>query len=987
MLFLNAMLLSGLVAVFIPVLIHLLNRKSARIMDWGAIQFLRDSLVSRRRPILLEEILLLMARCLLMACLVLAVARPFVPAGSRIPWAIVLPLLLLSVALLGAGIAVWPYRRWRWYLLGAALAGFLLCGAAVLVERWMDTGRLRSRFRQDLAIIIDGSTSMQVRTEGGDTLFEKAVEEAAGIVEMAPEGSTLSVIVGGGRPSVRTPAPSTDRAQVLRLLAELRPVGGTMRALDAIAAAVETLAQGYHVSKQIIIIGDNQENGWETTRPGRWALLKEVFGTLPAEPRLIYRHIDRPGSFRNLAIADITFSRTLVGTDRDVGIDVRVTNSGTEPVTPESVSLVVEGETLTDNTVAQLAPGESETVRFRHRFGRAGCHVASASVKTSDDLPEDDAQTAVQHVVGTLKVLIVDGGWAPRFLDRPGAFAALALAPGEDEELPGTAKRGTRAAGKPATGAELFEAELVDAGALVDGCDLGAYGAVILADVPKIPAAAAGQLADYMERGGGVLVAPGWRVDTNVYNRLQDADGGMLMPARLVRRKVLGDDMAAISTETFGHKAVEALAGGSAGRDIRSVRVSSHWQLDYTAADREVSVCARLSDGSPFILERRVGAGALLLTACALDGRDSNLVTRQAFVPLVHELVSYLARPVSAALNVRPGGDLVVGLSGGTHAVADLGLNGLKGEYCRDKKCSDVVATRVDGTIDFNWEGDAPLAGMPSDNFSVRWTGTLVPPASGSYKFESESDDEMNVWLDGKRLLTSRHAQNGHKSISLKAGRRYALRVQLVEDSAVASAHLYWQPPGKAKAILPANVLSVAPAGVAGDAIEGFTATAPDGSVRPVQLITQKGGLLARTDGDALPGLYRLRTPKLLGGRFKGLADKDGSVPFAVLYDAAESDRRALDDDDFAFLRKYIALELPATAEDTRRALAGETVGDELWRELAIAAFALVVIELVLARWVARRRRFGQEKPLDFEQYHEPSSSFRDMLAKVKSGN
>jgi len=375
-----------------------------------------------------------------------------------------------------------------------------------------------------------------------------------------------------------------------------------------------------------------------------------------------------------------------------------------------------------------------------------------------------------------------------------------------------------------------------------------------------------------------------------------------------------------------------------------------------------------------------------LLLACALDGRDSNLVTRQAFVPLVHELVSYLARPVSAALNVRPGVDLVVGLSGGTHAVADLGLKGLRGEYFRDRKCRSVVGTRIDSSVDFNWGQAAPLEGMPKENFSVRWTGLLAVPAAGRYRLECESDDRMQVWLDGKHIMSSRHGENGYRTVSLKAGRQYGLRIEFVEDSMDAYARFYWQPPGKGRTIVPASALSVRLA-AASDKVDAFTATAPDGSVRPVQLITQKGGLLARAEGDALPGLYRLRAPKMLSGRLKGLAGKDGVIPFAVLYDAAESDRGALDEDDFTFLRKYLDIELPAATEDTRRALAGETVGDELWRELAVAAFALVIIELLLARWVARQRRFGQEKPLDFEQYHEPSSTFREMLARVKSGS
>ncbi len=78
---------SGLAAVSIPILIHLLLRRKRRPVRWAAMRFLVEAHRRRRRRRTLEQILLLAARCLLIAVLAAAIARPvFGPeagAGGR----------------------------------------------------------------------------------------------------------------------------------------------------------------------------------------------------------------------------------------------------------------------------------------------------------------------------------------------------------------------------------------------------------------------------------------------------------------------------------------------------------------------------------------------------------------------------------------------------------------------------------------------------------------------------------------------------------------------------------------------------------------------------------------------------------------------------------------------------------------------------------------------------------------------------------------
>ncbi len=75
-----ALLLAGGVAVAAPIIIHLLNKRRFRIVDWAAMDFLFDADKKNRRRIRLENLILLLLRCLAMVLLGLMLARPFLPS-------------------------------------------------------------------------------------------------------------------------------------------------------------------------------------------------------------------------------------------------------------------------------------------------------------------------------------------------------------------------------------------------------------------------------------------------------------------------------------------------------------------------------------------------------------------------------------------------------------------------------------------------------------------------------------------------------------------------------------------------------------------------------------------------------------------------------------------------------------------------------------------------------------------------------------------
>src|SRR6476469_4743894 len=82
LLFSNAALLGGLAALAIPIVVHLLLKQKARRQKFSTIQFFRkpDARSTRRKKV--QNWLLLAARLLLLALLVTAFARPYLPKIS-----------------------------------------------------------------------------------------------------------------------------------------------------------------------------------------------------------------------------------------------------------------------------------------------------------------------------------------------------------------------------------------------------------------------------------------------------------------------------------------------------------------------------------------------------------------------------------------------------------------------------------------------------------------------------------------------------------------------------------------------------------------------------------------------------------------------------------------------------------------------------------------------------------------------------------------
>lgn len=966
MTFSNPLLLFGLAAVAIPVVIHLMTRHRAERTPWGAMQFLVGSFGGRNRRMLLEEALLLVARCLLVALLALALALPLVRAGGGVAARLLVPGVLAAAAAFGAGTALASLPRWRWGLF--ALAGAILAASlGGTAWRLWHGGPATPTAGREVAIVLDGSPSMRL-VRDKTTNFERARAVARELVAAMPAGGRASVFVAGGptRGLARWPSPRADELDAA--LAAAEPGSDRLPAAEALAAAAASFPEDATGDRTVVLIGDAQRAGWGEREGVDWPAVAAALGNAGPDTSLVVHRLGVPEPLGNLQVASVRVPADVIAPHRGVTVAVRVANTGTaDAAADRELALAVDGLVVARQRLPALAAGTDTTVEFRHAFMGGGLHGIEARLAAGDDFAWDDRAAEVVRVFERLPVLLVEGNPTPRFLDRAGAFIDVALSPGG-------------AGGDVGGAAGMFDVSTIDLAAVAELHDFSGWRAVILCDVPRLPPRAAAALARFVEEGGGLLIVPGGRSEPEFYAGWQTDAATAVPPARLTERLLRrGDEPArGIALETLEHPALRGLADGAVA-DLDAAVIAAHWKLALDPADPTVTLGGTLHGGDPFVVERPLGKGRVVMTSVALDRGGGNLPALQAFVPLVQELVQHLVRLPPAALAVgTAGGPLTLGMdeaARGRRSGVVLEGEGLRGEYFASAAMTRPLLVRLDPAIDFAWGTGQPAPEVPADGFAVRWTGTLLPSVSGTCTFFIQGEG-TRLWIDGRPVAAAGDASPAQGTVELVAGRRHAVRIEYLDRTTEAGCRLLWAPGGGEMVAVPSELLSPGPAWLdaagrlAADAgpLQGMLLGGAE--PLPVPLVLAGDALEAELPATGEPGLFLIELPPALEDDFRG-AVSSTEIPVAITAAADESRFAQLTAADFAAAGELVPVRPSDTLEETRLAVWGRQGpgGEPLWKPLALAALLLGVAEIALARWIAAQRRLGAVVAADYTSH------------------
>jgi hypothetical protein len=367
--FLNPLVLAGLAAVSIPIAIHLINKFRIRETRWAAMRFIQLSLQKNQKRIQFEDLLLLILRCLLVALLVLAFARPAL----------------------------------KTFVTGTDSTG---------------TGPVTA------IILLDNSASMG-QSNGVQTRFEeakKAIEQSLAKME---SGSSVALFLASNRADAVIAKPSTDFTRVRRGL-ELASVSDHPSDLTrCLTTAYETLKTIPGGRREIQIYTDNQKTAWSG-----WEDIQRLQQDNPAiavVPRVI-----GPGGEENLAIIGLKTEGGVTAAKQSLRCRVDIANYGTTAVEGVRVTLSMDDKSPSDEAlVPRIEPGATQSLYLFVRFENAGFHSITARIPP-DRLPLDNERSMALRVIDKMKALVVEGrsGEAAASLsEQDGFFVTNALVP------------------------------------------------------------------------------------------------------------------------------------------------------------------------------------------------------------------------------------------------------------------------------------------------------------------------------------------------------------------------------------------------------------------------------------------------------------------------------------------------------------------------------------------------------------------------------
>jgi hypothetical protein len=534
--------IAGAVAATGPIIIHLLNRRRYRTLDWAAMDFLREALQRSRRILQWRDMLLLALRVLCILLFGLALAQPYfarAEAGAAVRYG-----LVAAAVLAGLGLAIWAvvsHRRWTKALVGVlalAALGYAAWGVYDIRRYEAALAGEAGGGRQPVhaVLMIDNSLSMGYTTLNR-TLLDDAKAKAAAFIDELPPGSRISILPVCGPRSEFSLEPFRTREDARDELNAIRVVDRRAGLSAAVGLALEALKKAPDVPlKRVAFIGDQQLGDWP----------KGVLDAAKDLPELQVVQVTAD-DLDNAWVEEMKVRDGLADVELPATIIATVRYEGPQRRGGVQVSLEVDGVQVATRSV-DLEPKQALDVTFTHKFDvSVEPGVPSFSrVKVSlpqDRLPQDDQRHLIVPVVAALPVVFVDQygqqgedpkrGWLGETLHLRRLLAPVLSREERGKQLVRvrhtTMDRLCRSlplndqtpADEPGRPVPLEDARLV-----------------VIAGVERPDEQAVQLLREYVLQGGQVVIAAGSQFDAEAWNRTAWLDGAGILPVPLTGQTI-----------------------------------------------------------------------------------------------------------------------------------------------------------------------------------------------------------------------------------------------------------------------------------------------------------------------------------------------------------------------------------------------------------------------------------------------------------------
>ncbi|MBI3047262.1 MAG: BatA domain-containing protein [Acidobacteria bacterium] len=489
-----------------------------------------------------------------------------------------------------------PYKSVRrrrihnWFLLMVrltALALIVLAFSRPFFER--DDLDIATGGAREVVVLVDQSYSVAF----GDRWERARTAAAAAIEGLGPNDRGSVVLFSSGAEIAMRSAAAGERERLRAAVAAARPSAGSTRYAPALKVAGSILAESSLPRREVVLISDFQRAGWRGEEGAR----------LPPGTTLLPVPLTSGADLPNVSVTAVSLARSTFSNQERVAVSAVVVNRSTRSLRGGQIALEIGGRPIQTERL-EVEADSSTSITF------APVTLASSfmrgTVRAGDDaLPTDNAFHFVVSPVQPVRVLVVDrGGSAGGAL-----YLTRALAIGD---MP------------------RFETTVRQPEAVSDD-DLRRASVAVVNDV-AVPASLGRRLQRFVDGGGGLFIATGsratWASDVDLLPAAVEA------PVDRTR-----GEAARVGALEFGHPVFEPFRTPRSG-DFTAARIYGYRAVKpVTGAE----VLARFDAGAPALLERRVGAGRVLLWASTLDLAWSDFPLKPVYLPFVHQAIRHLA--------------------------------------------------------------------------------------------------------------------------------------------------------------------------------------------------------------------------------------------------------------------------------------------------------------------------------------------------------
>jgi hypothetical protein len=441
---------------------------------------------------------------------------------------------------------------------------------------------------REIVILLDQSASM-----GYGDHWERAKSAARDAIRSigVNDRASLVLFARNAEESLRA---TSDRGRLEAAVNTARVISASTRYGPALQLAESILAQSTLPRREVILISDFQKSGWtgaEEINFGENVQLTPV--SIASE------------ATTNLSVPSVTFARSAFSGQERITLTAGIANKSADPADRVPVSLDIEGHQLETVSIS-VAPNASASVAFAP-FTLAEPAVRGTVRAGSDPLGADNVFHFVITPGKPISVLVIDSGNARNSSFYLSKALSIGNAPAFQTEIVPTSR---------ATSAMLDKSAVV---ILND--------AMVPLGIPR------DVLRRYVERGGGLLVVLGQQSSWPT----TEAD---LLPGKIGAVVDRSSGRGATLGLDYSHQAFEVFKAPRSG-DFSAARVLRYRALETGPQDR---VLARFDDGAVAAAERRVGTGRVVVWSTSLDDSWNDLALKPVYLPLVHQLVKYLAQ-------------------------------------------------------------------------------------------------------------------------------------------------------------------------------------------------------------------------------------------------------------------------------------------------------------------------------------------------------